>query len=335
MSNNEKILLSHYERQKIEYYLKLGLSRRAIARRIKRDHSVIVREIKRNSMKNGRYSADWAQKKAEKNSHHTNVCKLDKDRVLLKYVEDRLKDGWSPEQIDGRSKKHSPLELRGTTISHESIYQYIYEGNGKYLYKYLRRAQRKRKKQKSRRKQEKNPITERISIQERPETVNEKERLGDWEGDQTQYQKQKQRLSVQYERKAMLTMIQRVLNKSAEENEQALIRSLESLPPELHQSMTFDNGGENACHTKIRDIFQMNTYFCDPYSAWQKGGVENVIGLIRQYLPKNTDLSKVTDDDIYRVQELLNNRPRKSLNYLTPNEVINQHINPTSGASNS
>lgn len=135
---------------------------------------------------------------------------------------------------------------------------------------------------------------------------------------------------MQYERKSMLVRLHLVMNRSAEETREAIMRSIESLPVELWKSLTFDNGGEGVCHVNLRRDFNLDTYFCDPFASWQKGGVENVNGLIRQYLPRTTNVSVLTDGDIHEVQERLNNRPRKSLDYLTPNEVIREQ----SGALN-
>jgi len=102
----------------------------------------------------------------------------------------------------------------------------------------------------------------------------------------------------------------------------AIRDTIASLPQHLFKTMTFDNGGEGACHTKLRDDYMLQTYFCDAYASWQKGGVENINGLIREYIPKEAHLAEMTDEDIYAIQEKLNNRPRKGLNYLTPNQVI-------------
>lgn len=324
--NVKSVKLSYYERQKIEYYLRLRISKRAIARRLKRDPSIIIREVNRNKEKDGTYVAKTAQEKADKKAKITNKRKLNKDDDLRRYVEKRLRQGWSPEQIAGRLKDHPPKSLKGSYINHESIYDYIYNGEGRYLHHYLRRAKKQRQKRKYRKKQQKNTIKQRVSIHDRPEIIDEKERYGDWESDLIVFKKQRPVVSVQYERKGMLTRMHKGISKEAEENEQALYKTLESISNQLHQSITFDNGGENICHIKIRDNFNIDTYFCDPYSSWQKGGVENINGLIRQYLPKDIDMSKITDEDIYTIQELLNNRPRKSLNYLTPNEVINKEF---------
>ena len=134
----------------------------------------------------------------------------------------------------------------------------------------------------------------------------------------------------------MLLRIHKLPDKSADETLNALTRTAESLPSdELLQSMTFDNGGEGARHMKIRDAYNIGTYFCDPYKSWQKGGVENSIGLIREYLPRKTNLDTINEQMIYDIQERLNNRPRKKLGYLTPNEVIKKYLQkPKNGASN-
>ncbi|MFH1326327.1 MAG: IS30 family transposase [Candidatus Falkowbacteria bacterium] len=320
--------LTFYERQQIEHHLRLRRKKRQIARRLDRDHSVIVREINRNNDEKYGYRAEIAQAKADLKAKKTNKRKLNKDFFLRKHVERELAEGYSPEQVAGRLKEFPPQELQGETISHESIYQYIYQTpHGKFLYQYLRNKHKKRQKHKSRKKQQKITIPDRISIHQRPETIDKKLRIGDWESDLIEFRKQKECVSVQYERKVMLVRLNKVANKTTNENEQALLKTIDSLPLQLFKSFTFDNGGENVCHLRLRDEFSIQTYFCDSYSSWQKGGVENINGLIREYLPKKTDLSKLTDRDIYKIQEKLNNRPRKSLGYLTPNEVIQRELN--------
>ena len=134
--------------------------------------------------------------------------------------------------------------------------------------------------------------------------------------------------------KQMLARIHKVKNGTAEETQTAISKSIESLPQDLFLSLTWDNGKEGVCHTKIRDDYNVETYFCDPYSSWQKGGVENLNGLIREYLPRDTDMATITDEDIYRIQELLNNRPRKKLGYLTPNKALAAITNQLTGALN-
>ena len=325
-------ILTQYEREKIEFYLKLKWGPREIGRRLKRDHGVISREIKRNS-KDGKYIAAVAQKRADFKARKTNKRKLESNEQLHNWVEKKLKTGWSPKLIAGRLKKQPPPELNGDSVSHEQIYEYIYEGEGRWdgWWHYLHRARPKRRQRRSRKQQAKTLIKQRISIDQRPETINSRVRFGDWESDLALFKKQKSALSVQYERKAMLTRIHKVQNKSAEENEQAIRKTRDTLPEYFFKSMTFDNGLENTCHTSLG----IDTFFCDPFSAWQKGGVENTIGVIRRYLPRDADISKITEEEIEAVQETINNRPREKLNYLTPNEVIAKELNFPSGALNS
>lgn len=308
-------------------YLKFKWGPREIGRRLKRDPGVISREIKRNSRTDDKYVASDAQKRATFKSRKTNRRKLETNEALHDWVEKCLKEGWSPELISGKLKEQPPKTIKGATISHEQIYEYIYEGEGKWegWYHYLVRKQPKRRKQRGR-KPHKTTIKERVPISARPEVINTRERFGDWESDLAVFRKQKEVLSVQYERKGMLTKLHKVANKTAKENEQALMKTLEDLPPEYAKSVTFDNGTENVCHTNIRDTFNLETFFCKAYAAWQKGGVENTIGIIRRHLPKSTDLAKLTDDDIYKIQEKINNRPRKKLNFRTPNEVLQEQL---------
>jgi len=263
----------------------------------------------------------------EERKHKRHAGKLDKDDELRQFVEERLLEDWSPEQIEGRLEEKSPKGLEGKNISYESIYYYIYEKAEKYkkLYKHLRTNRPKRIKQ-GKRKSRSLTIPKRKSIHDRPEIVNNKERLGDWESDTLELQRKKGNpyISVQYERKTQLLRVHKMKDKSAEETKEALIKTVESVLPGLCQSITFDNGSENVLHTQIKDFFEIETYFCDPFASWQKGGVENVNKLLRQYLPRNTDLSDLTNEELQQIQEKINNRPRKSLNFLTPNEVINE-----------
>jgi IS30 family transposase len=321
-------ILTQYEREQIAFSVKLKRGIREIARRLKRDPGVICRELKRNRSPDGRYDPLRAQTKANRRAIKTNHRKLEIDWELHDWVEAKLREGWSPELIAGRLKRHPPATLRGATVSHEQIYEYIYQGDGRFeaWYRLLHRKHRRRHPRYGR-KPQKQRILERISIHDRPFVIDERQRVGDWESDLTLYQKQTAALSVQYERKLMLTRLHRVANKSAEENSRAIRETLYDVPVWMTRSLTFDNGGENVCHTGIRNDFGIDTFFCDPYSAWQKGGVENAIGLIRRYLPKHTDLATLTDDDLYRVQERINNRPRKKHNYQTPNEALGVALN--------
>jgi IS30 family transposase len=315
--------LTLIEREQIEYYLSLNLRKRQIAKFIGRNIAVVVREIQRHKSPYFPYNAALAQRSAERKSHKTNKRKLEKNEKLRQWVVTRLRDKWSPEQIEGRLKEYPPPELKGATITHEAIYQYIYTNDDNpLLYKYLRRSKWLRQKR-GKRKYRAQIIPDRTSIHQRPEEINKREKVGHFESDTVEFRKQREVISVQYERKIQLARITKLLTKKAEDTEYALSKTLENLPRELCQSITFDNGTENVKHTTLKEIYEIKTYFCDPYSAWQKGGVENLNGLIRQYLPKKTNMQEVTENDILEIQESLNNRPRKGLGYLTPNEALN------------
>jgi transposase, IS30 family len=328
--------ITFYEREKIELYLKMKKSHRWIGRKLYRGHTDISREIKRNNGKFFPYQAKDAQRLHEARLKKKNQKKLEKfeNSGLKKYVVSKLKEDLSPEQISGRLHNEPPPELTEATISHESIYQYIYNGEGRFeqLYPHLRTGRYKRQRRFDRKKRNKINIPERISIHLRPEIIDRKERIGDWETDSMIFSKQKEILSTQYERKTMLCRLHKLPNKTAKESENAIADSIESLPREMWQTITRDNGTENAEHLSTLNNFNIQSYYCDPYCSWQKGGDENLNKLIRQYLPKKADMSKVTDEDVYIIQEKLNNRPRRSLNYQTPNEVVAKFIK--SGAVN-
>ena len=343
IKNKRKIQrITFYERERIELHLRTNQTIRKIGKLLKRDHSIISREIKRNSGEVLPYTAIDAQYYSERRSKKTNKKKLEKEKnkKLKEYVIEKLKIDWSPEQISGRLKEKSPNDIL-KTVSHETIYEYIYNGEGKFerLYHHLRTKKEKRQRRFSRKIRDKINIPNRISIHEREEIADKKQRIGDWETDSMIFTK-KDILSTQYERKSMLCRIHKCENKTADKTEQAIWKTIESLPSyDLIKTITRDNGSENANHEKTKEFFNVQSYFCDPYCSWQKGGDENLNKLIRQYLPKRTNLDNVNDKDIYEIQELLNNRPRKTLNYKTPNEIIAEFMaqdieNVKSGALN-
>lgn len=320
--------LTRYERDQIEYYRKLRMGVRAIGRKIGRDHGVISRELKRNTGSDGRYRAAEAQRRADRRGRKTNVRKLETDPLLRKHVIDQLKEGISPEQIAGRMKHQPPPSVYGQTVSHETIYAYIYDSDeGRWLYRYLRKKNApRRQKHYSRKRRQTSMIPNRISIHDRPPVVAAKTRFGDWESDTMVFTKQREAVSVQYERKSMTVRLHKVSDRSALKTEMAIRDTISSVPQPFVQSITFDNGGEGATHTHLRYDYGIETYFCDAYASWQKGGVENMNGLVRQYLPRITDLSTISEGDVEEIQDRLNNRPRKSLGYLTPNEVLQNAI---------
>jgi IS30 family transposase len=250
--------------------------------------------------------------------------KLEKDEPLRQFVIEQLKQELSPEQVVGLLKTAPPEGLEGKILSHESIYHYVYEGEGRYggLYKHLRRSHKKRK-MRGKRTHRNVQIKERISIHDRPTLIDEKKRFGDLECDLLESPRtDRHALSVHYERKSQAVKLHRVQDKTAGETLNALLKTLVAFPDDFVKSVTFDNGKETAFHHVLRYEHTIETYHCDPYSSWQKGGVENMNGLIRQYIPKGTKISSLTDDYIQFIEDRLNNRPRKSHNYKTPNQVL-------------
>ena len=318
--------VTYFERQRIEFYLKGKLSKRQIAKYLYRDHSVVVREIARNKGPDGKYRAEQANKRAEVRKNKIKKKKLDQDDALKNYVTSKLIQEYSPNVIAGILKNRLEPLMIGKSISHEAIYQYIYEGQGRFmgLYQYLARKHKKRTRQRARKGRKDGQIQYTTPIKYRSKEINERSTFGHWESDTVECVQGN--LSVQIERKTRLLRVHKVNTKYAEETKNALIKTLESLPQASFQSITFDNGTEGAHHWKLRMEYGIETYFCKPYSSWQKGSVENVNGILRRYFPRNINLQELTDYDIYLIQEKINNRPRKILGYRSPNQVAKELI---------
>lgn len=315
--------LNFEDRKIIERLRGKGLGVRAIGRAMDKPHNTISDEIRKNKSEHEEhYDAETAQGLHERRQlNKGNKKKLERKETLKKYIIEKLEDDWSPEQIAGEFRER----VGKTIISHETIYQFIYSEEGKRLklWLHLRRKHRPQRKVRGSRKSRKGQvISERISIHERPEEVKEKERIGDLETDSMIFSKQKPILSVQVDRVSKKCALTKLNDKTAFETKYALTRAIEDEFGSTNvQTITFDNGSENVKHIEIRDTYEIETYFCDPYCSWQKGLVENINGLIRQYLPRHTNMNTITQDQIYAIQEKLNNRPRKSLGYKTPNQI--------------
>jgi len=315
--------ITFYERERIESYLRMRKRKTWIAKKLGRDYSIIKREIKRNSGEHTPYNAMEAQKYAERRKKKTNVRKLEKwQNVALKeYVEERLKEGWSPEQISGALKTDPPdilVRCKDSMISYESIYDWIYNGEGKYfgLYRHLRRKQKVRNMKKGRKQRKKRIIIpNRVGMEERPKSSD----FGHWETDSVLFSG-RSILSVQFEKMSKLCRLHKCEDKSAQASEEAIWDSMESTGICLWKTLTRDNGGENVLHEES----DVPSFFCDPYASWQKGGVENLNGLVREYLPKRSNLDTITEEEVFAIQEKLNDRPRKSLGYKTPNQIFNE-----------
>lgn len=292
-----------------------------IAETIGKNAAVISREIKRNSRENGLYDCDFAQAKYEKGlkSKPRRVKMTDSVRNL---VEEGLNKQWSPEQIS-QTAKSKGIEC----VSHERIYQYVWSDkqNGGNLYVNLRNRGKKYRKRGAE-KDKRGSITNRVSIHERPAIVDEKARVGDWEGDTIIGKDHKGAILTTNERKSGYLLLAKLGGKNADDLATKMVAVLSPYQAVCH-TMTFDNGKEFARHEEIAAALNLSVYFADPYASWQRGANENTNGLIRQYIPKKTDFDTISDQRIQEIQDLINNRPRKRLNWRTPNEVFHELSN--------
>lgn len=317
-----KTHLNIADRRNIEYYLRLKLPLRTIGGKIGRDHAVVVREIERNKGPDGRYRAESAQKKAD-HRRRPYGRKLEKDGVLHDHVVAELRRGRSPDKIAGRLKYWTPAELAGRYVCRETIYDYIYNGEGRHegLYGYLWYKRKKRRKRFGRKPQNA-PIIDKISVRARPESG----LPVDWESDSMTWHRSRPALSVQTNRSLLLNRLRKTADRSAEETVESLRRTVETVPDGLVRTMTFDNGSENAGHAALKDEYNIDTFFCDPYASWQKPQVENQNRVIRHFLPRTKDFAAVTDREVRELEDYLNNLPRRSLYYLTPDEALQQYL---------
>ena len=307
------------EREKIAFYYAQRKSVREIARLVERDHSTVSRELRRN-----RCPVHWtdyrpyrAQLSAEKRNRVARTHARLKNDSIRTYVAEKLKMGWSPEQITGRIC----LDYPELSISHEAIYQYLYI-KAKPLIVYLARRHRRRYKRPACRKHQSLRIPHRISIDQRPQEINQRQSFGHWEADSIVSKANQVAIHVLVERKSRLVKISKLLRNSASAVQEAILRKLSYQPAKSRQTLTYDNGLENIRHQEVNEILKTQSYFCNPYHSWEKGSVENMNGLIRRFIPKKTNLQRISTTDLWQIQNLLNNRPRKCLNYQTPNEVF-------------
>ncbi len=240
-----------------------------------------------------------------------------KDEELQSYVRTQLKEGWSPEVIAGRLKD----EQGQVIVSHETIYQWAYKMD---LVMQLPRGKPRRHRKRWRLKaargtQGLGPVPR---IEDRPKTVSSRRRFGDWEGDSMLGRRKKGAIvSVQQERKSRYVLFTKCTDKSAPYTKRAIVKRMKHMQAPIRRTLTLDRGTENA----EWEHFGLPVFFCDPYSSWQKGSVENVIGLLRRYLPKGKDLATVTSRQLKGLQNKLNHRPRKCLDFKTPYEVLSSH----------
>jgi IS30 family transposase len=305
--------LTRGQRYQISILLKAGHNQTETAAMIGCDKSTVSRELGRNRGQQGYYplQADKLAHKRHRAAHHPRITAATWQRVEL-----LLRQQWSPEQITGRLK----LE-RQPPVSHERIYLYVYadKRHGGSLHRHLRSQKKQRKRYGGyiRRGQ----IPNRVSIDQRPAIVDSKRRYGDWEADTIIGARHQGALLSCTERKSKLTLLGKLDSKAAAELKRESIKLLLPYAARVH-TITVDNGKEFCDHKDIAAVLQADIYFAHPYASWERGLNENTNGLVRQYFPKKYDFTKITNTEAQHVAERLNNRPRKTLGFRTPNEVF-------------
>ena len=301
------------------------MSCREIATHLDRSHTTVSRELRRNSSKSG-YRAQTTHRCAPKRRkmprHYRSMTRPE----LVAYVDEKLRNDWSPEQIAGRIRLDYPQDP-SMCISVETIYRWIYAAAqvGDTSFHHLRRSHRRRRRQK-RYGQGRRVFPGRIDIAERPQVVADRSRFGDWEADLVCASKGKAALTSCNERKSRFLLLGKVDDKKAASFNASLIPRLCEVPPTLRHTLTLDNGSEMAGFKELESATEMSTYFCKPYSPWQRGANENGNGLLRQYFPRGISFDKITEELLLEAAERLNNRPRKCLGYQTPAEVFNHAL---------
>lgn len=317
--------LTPLERRQIWKYKKLGYGVRQIAREVERAASTVSRELKRNANS----GEDWAAKAAQAyEMAKSRRTQANESRTPLKsiqiqaYVEAKLKEGWSPELISIRLK-HEKCDV---TISHEAIYQWVREERPD-LVQYLKiggKSRRRRRGKKCYR--QKQPAAPKTSINERPEHIEARQEAGHWEGDLIVSRQSHAVLLHLRERKTRFSKIIKLPDAKAETAKRAIIEALGEYPPGLILTLTLDNGSENALHDEFSAALNVDVYFTHPYSAWEKGTIENGNKAVRQDFPKKTDFALIANNDVLRVEDRLNNRPMKCLGGMTPREAMNLEL---------
>jgi len=313
--------LNAAERQVIQRAREAGESFRAIARTLGRCHSSISREWRRNSDRSG-YQAATAQCHAEARVHRPRHCRRFEHQALKETVFGWLKQDWSPAIISGCLRRDFPADA-SMRVSAETIYQWAYRdaAQGGLLYRHLWR-QRPRRSARHSRMPAHSRIPNRVDISLRPALVEQRVRVGDWEGDSVVGPMNQGGLVTHLERVTRFLVAGRVANKRADTFAAATLRLLGWVPKTLCHTLTLDNGTENAAHASIASAKAMAIYFAHPHSPWQRGANEQVNGLIRRYFPKGTDFRKVTDEQVEQVVLKINQRPRKCLDYQSPYDAF-------------
>lgn len=327
-----RLALTLAEREEISRGLNIGLSLRAIARSLRRAPSTISREVQRHGGQ-AFYRAAHADKSSWERACRPKPCKLACNAFLRQTVTRKLQKKWSPQQIAGWLKRTYPGDS-AKHVSHETIYRSLYvQARGvlkKELMTHLRASRRtiRRSRHASLKRDGLGQITQAVSIRERPAEAEDRAVPGHWEGDLIAGSKQSF-IATLVERHSRYVMLVKVPGKETANVTAALTKHAKKLPKELYKSLTWDRGLEMSAHKKFTMATDVDVFFCDPYSPWQRGSNENTNRLIRQYLPKGIDLSDYSQAKLNGIARALNERPRKTLDYETPAERFGQCVATT------
>lgn len=288
-----------------------AISLTEISKRVGVNKSTISREVRRNRT-TGAYSAAEAQRLSDTRRRTATKRFISPDTAF--YVVTGLGWKWSPEQISAVCKRI------GSPVSHEWIYQYVQadKARGGELYRHLRQSKRRYRKGYG---TKRSPIPDAVSIEQRPAVVDERSRLGDWEADLVLGAQGTGAIVTLAERRSRIYLTKKVFTKGADEVSSAIISMLRDYKDVCH-TITFDNGGEFSGHRAIAEALEAEMYFAHPYASYERGLNENTNGLLRQFIPKGTDLRKVSEEDLRRYQNALNSRPRKCLGFRQPSVVF-------------
>lgn len=294
-----------------------GISVDKIALEIQCHRSTLYRELKRNSpsVRKVLYRANRAQKMSDKRKQESHVRERLKTEEIRQYVKEKIEQKWSPEQIANRMTLDHP----DWKTNYESIYQFVYEEFRQGI-DHLRHSHKTRRKRASGKNKRAIRIPNRTMIDQRPPEVEKRDRPGHFEADTMVSRCSKAALMVVVDRCTGIVVLEKLERKTADEMNRALTTRLSRFPADHRLTITYDNGTENALHEKTSEALGTKAYFCRPYHSWEKGPVENTIGLVRQYLPKGFDLSKISEEELMAIETAINNRPRKRFGYLSPLE---------------
>ena len=316
--------LTSFERGIVEFLYRAHCSMRFIADELGRNVSTLSRELKRNVNARGKYHAVQAQHRyIDKRKKCVKPCKLDVNKELREYVERNLKEEqWSPDEIANTVRRDFPRNRR-MRICYETIYTFIYRDKreGGDLFKHLRQAHRTRRRR-GNSNGKRGQIKDRVNIILRPKGANNRSRNGHWEGDTIIGKNHQGGVVTLNERRLGFLLAAPIANRKVETVNRAIIECFFHIPERLRRTLTLDNGLEFAGFKSIEEHLGLDIYFADPYSPWQRGSNENLNGLIRQYLPRGSDLTTLTQLHLNTITQKLNNRPRKRLNYQTPAKLM-------------